>query len=163
MRSLTLAGLCVLGLVSCAQSPEGNAAQPDQNENAAALAVTVESLSLTSANTLDDQLIECVHEKQNGITIRQFFVVYEGALKGYSSFQNYARNFCDPGQPDCAMGWLGNKIGTYSRNSNGVVNQLLLDVEALTMERAMTPSQGEVEITQSSCTSSPLPDGIVID
>jgi hypothetical protein len=168
MRAITLTGLCVLSLAACGQAPESKAAASNQatgNQagSAGATLVTVESLSATRSNPPEDQYIECVNAKPNGTTIRHFFIIYGGALKGYSSFKNYARDQCDPGQPDCAMGWQGDKIGSYSKNRNGVINQLLVDLDSMTMERAVTTASSGVEITQASCTASPLPEGIVID
>ncbi len=163
MRSITLTGLCVLSLASCGQAPESKAAASNQAGSAGATSVSVESLSATRSNPPEDQYIECVNAKPNGTIIRHFFIVYGGALKGYSSFKNYARDQCDPGQPDCAMGWQGDKIGSYSRNGNGVINQLLVDLDSMTMERAVTTAARGVEISQASCTASPLPEGIIID
>jgi hypothetical protein len=163
MRSTSLIGLCVLALASCGQAPEGMAEDSARNDKDGALAVTTDSLTATRSNPPADQYIECVNAQPRGTTTRHFFIVYGGALKSYSSFRNYARDLCDPGQPDCAMGWQGDKIGSYSKNGNGVINQLLVDLDSMTMERAVTTASRGVEISQASCTASPLPEGIIID
>ncbi|MDP5103725.1 MAG: hypothetical protein NWP98_07345 [Erythrobacter sp.] len=168
MRSITLASLCLIGLASCGQTPEGKAAASnqaagDQAGSAGATSVTVGSLSAKRSNSPEDQRIECVSTTAAGNTTRHFFVIYAGGVKSYSAFRNYARDLCDPGQADCAIGWQGDKIGSYSKNGNGVINQLLVDLDSMTMERAVTTASRGVEISQASCTASPLPEGIVID
>ncbi|WP_143738137.1 hypothetical protein [Erythrobacter donghaensis] len=162
MRSITLAGLCVMALASCGQTQQGEPATSAPS-GGGAISVTTTSLSPTRSNPPEDQYIECVSKTAAGNTTRHFFIIYAGGLKSYSSFRNYARDLCDPGQPDCAMGWQGDKIGSYSRNGNGVVNQLLVDLDSMTMERAVTTATRGVEISQAICTASPLPEGIVID
>lgn len=163
MRSITLAGLSVMALASCGQTPQGEPATGEPSGEAGAVSVTTASLSPTRSNPPADQRIECVSTTAAGNTTRHFFVIFRGGVKSYSSFRNYARDLCDPGQPDCAEGWQGDRIGSYSRNGNGVLNQLLVDLDSMTMERAMTPASGKIEITQATCTATPLPEGIIID
>ena len=156
-------------LVACSQAPEAGAttneavAQGSTSVISEAQAITVDAVVPVRAEPIEDQLITCSATSSNGNTLKNFFVLSGGEAKSYSSFQNYARNLCEVGQPDCAQGWIGDKIASYSVNRNGVRNQLLVDVDALAMERAVTLRDGTVEVTQYQCTSEPLPDGITID
>lgn len=159
----------VLCVVACSQAPQADAAAQEQaseeidSAGAGAQSVTIDSIEVVRADPVEEQLVTCSHTNANGNKITNFFVLTEGVAKSYSSFQNYARNLCDPGQPDCAQGWIGDKIGSYSVNQSGIRNQFLVDLEAMTMERAMTRADGSVELSQYQCTSEPLPDGITIE
>ena len=125
--------------------------------------VTIEAIEPVRAVPIDEQLITCSHTSENGNTSTNFFVLTEGMAKSYSSFQNFARNLCDPGQPDCAQGWIGDNIASYSVNRRGYRNQHLVDLDTMTMERALTDADGTVETSQYQCTSEALPVGIRIE
>lgn len=144
---------------ACSQASDGAAAQ----SAGGAQAVTIEAIEPVRANPIDEQLLTCSHTTEIGAKITNYFVLTQGAAKSYSQFQNYARNLCDPGQPDCAQGWIGDDIASYSVNQNGVRNQFLVDLEAMTMERAVTKRDGTVEVSQYQCTSEALPEGIRIE
>lgn len=144
---------------ACSQASDGAAAQ----SAGGAQAVTIEAIEPVRANPIDEQLVTCSNTADNGIKITNYFVLTGGAAKSYSQFQNYARNLCDPGQPDCAQGWIGDDIASYSVNQNGVRNQFLVDLETMTMERALTTRDGTVEVSQYQCTSEALPEGIRIE
>lgn len=146
-------------LTACGQTTPGNAEQAP----AGARAISVSSLASSRDAPVEDQFIECKNEKPNGITLRHFFIITNGAVKSYSQMQNYARDLCDAGQPDCGLGWQGDKIGYYFKNSNGALNQLLVDLDSMTLERALTTKASGIEISQFVCTSSPFPEGITID
>ena len=125
--------------------------------------VTIEAIEPVRAEPIDEQLVTCSHTSENGNTSTNFFVLTEGMAKSYSSFQNFARNLCDPGQPDCAQGWIGDNIASYSVNRRGYRNQHLVDLDTMTMERALTDADGTVETSQYQCTSEALPVGIRIE
>ena len=159
-------GLGILTMVAACSQAAGDAAARSSDEAEAqsgAQAVTIAAIEPLREQPVDEQLVTCSHTSETGTKITNFFVLTNGAAKSYSQFQNYARDLCDPGQPDCAQGWIGEDIASYSVNQNGVRNQFLVDLDAMTMERAMTRADGSVELTQYQCTSEALPDGIVIE
>lgn len=168
MTKLNLAGAgtgLLIAVAACSQVPDGASAQSSDGGQAVsgAQGVTIEAIEPVRAQPVDEQLVTCTHTAANGNKFTNFFVLVEGAAKSYSQFQNFARNLCDAGQPDCAQGWIGNDIASYSVNRNGVRNQYLLDLDALTMERALTTRDGTVEVSQYQCTTGDLPEGIVIE
>lgn len=158
-----------LAIVGCSQVPEASAtassdsAQDTASRAAGAQSVTIDAIAAIRAEPIEEQLITCSHTNGMGNKLTNFFVLTDGRAKSYSSFRNFARDLCDPGQPQCAQGWMGDKIASYSVNGNGFRNQYLVDVDALTMERAFTRTDGSVEVTQYQCTSEALPEGITIE
>lgn len=158
-----------LAIVGCSQVPEAAAtassdsAQDTASTAAGAQSVTIDAIAAIRAEPIEEQLITCSHTNERGNKLTNFFVLTQGKAKSYSSFQNFARDLCDPGQPECAQGWIGDKIGSYSVNRNGVRNQFLVDVDTLSMERALTLDDGSIEVTQYQCTSEALPEGITIE
>lgn len=125
--------------------------------------ISVESISDTRSAPVDDQFITCTQTRDNGITLTQHFLIQGGAVKSYSQMQNYARPMCDAGQKDCALGWQGEEIGLYFRTNSGALNQILVDVETLTMRKRLTTSTRGVEESTAQCTSGPHPEGVRID
>ncbi|MXO89598.1 hypothetical protein [Pontixanthobacter aquaemixtae] len=164
MYRTTALTLGLIGLASCSAS--GEDAQVDGNSGDAlsgAAAVTVESLAATRSQPVDDQFITCTEKQDNGITSTQFFLITDGAVKSYSRMQNFARDMCDPGQPGCGLGWQGEKVGLYFETASGAVNQMLLDIETLTMEKRLTSDTSGVEEFTFQCESGPFPEGVTID
>lgn len=163
----------ILLLASCSQAPAADAA--DAAADAAAdisaaaspasgpASVTVEGISATRSAPIDDQFIECTSKTKNGNTTRQFFLITDGSVKSYSQMRNFARNMCDPGQPDCALGWQGDKIALYFKTNSGAVNQMLLDVETLAAENQLTTAKDGATLSALTCSSGPFPDGVVIE
>ena len=125
--------------------------------------VTIAAIEPLRPEPIDEQLITCSHTAESGNKSTNFFVLTDGMAKSYSSFQNFARNLCDPGQPDCAQGWIGDDLASYSVNGRGYRNQFLVNLDTMTMERALTNRDGTVEVTQYQCTTEALPDGIRIE
>lgn len=141
------------------KTSQGEASTP----TSPALAISMESLSATRTAPVKNQLITCEHTSERGMTTTWNALIRDGAVLSYSQMQNYSRPMCDPGQPDCAMGWQGEKVGSYFRTRSGALNQHLLDLETMTLERALTTKREGLEITQYTCTSSPFPEGIQFD
>lgn len=164
-----LASLGVLALGSCAAEEAAEArdssaqARSPVDAKSPALAITMDSLSDTRSAPVEDQLIECEHTSDTGITTTSFFLIKDGTVLSYSQMQNYARPLCEPGQPECAMGWQGEKVGSYFRTRSGALNQHLLDLDTMTLERALTTDRRGLEVTQYSCKSSGFPEGIRFD
>lgn len=156
--AIATSGLITLG--ACAGDDAAAAQENADQPRSPALAVTMESLSDTRSAPVEDQLIICKHTSESGITTSWQALLKNGAVLSYSQMQNFARPMCDPGQPDCAMGWQGEKVGSFFRTHSGALNQHLLNLDTMTLERALTTEREGVEITQYTCTSSPFPEGI---
>lgn len=154
------AGTALVAIVAACSQGSGEASAQG---SMSAADVTIEAITAQHAEPIDEQLITCSHTAESGNKSTNFFVITDGMAKSYSSFQNYARNLCDPGQPDCAQGWIGDDIASYSVNGRGYRNQFLVDLDAMTMERALTGADGSVEVSQYQCTSEALPEGIRIE
>ncbi|MFZ1742732.1 MAG: hypothetical protein WAT93_07750 [Pontixanthobacter sp.] len=148
-------------LAACSEVPSADASAAEEASGVSA--VSVDSIKATRASPVDDQYIECIDAQPNGITISQFFLIKDGEVKSYSRIRNYARHMCDAGQPGCALGWKGDKVGLYSVANSGAVNRMLLDLETLKMEKQLTTASRGDEFSSVSCTSGPFPDGVVIE
>lgn len=154
----------LLAACSEAPAPEAVAAPSGDTDGTSDVAnVSVESIAPTRAAPVNDQFIECSSQTKNGNTTRQFFLITGGAVKSYSQMQNFARNMCDLGQPDCALGWQGEKVGLYFKTNSGAVNQMLLDLDTLTMEKRLTTARNGTELSTQTCSSGPFPGGVTIE
>lgn len=161
--SLT-AAFATLALSACTSPATGEDTAAESGDQPSGLeAVTVESITPGREAPAEDQFISCVEDKGNGIKTTQFFPIQNGMVKSYSQMQNRARPMCDAGQPGCALGWQGEKIGLYFETASGAVNQMLLDLETLTLQKRLTTASSGVEESAAQCTSGPFPEGVVID
>ena len=158
---IAFAALLISACTTSAEDGDRTAATSD-DQPAGAAGVSVERISETAREGIEDQFISCIEDKGNGIKLSQFYLIKDGVVKSYSQMQNYARPMCDAGQEGCALGWQGEKIGLYFKTASGAVNQMLLDLDTLTMEKQLTSSRG-VDKSTSQCTTGPLPDGVKID
>ena len=159
--SITLATILISACTTPAEDGDKTAAASD-DQPAGAAGVSVQTISDTARSGVEDQFISCIEEKGNGITQSQFYLIKDGVVKSYSQMQNYARPMCDAGQEGCALGWQGEQIGLYFKTASGAVNQMLVDLDTLTMQKRLTSSRG-VEDTTAQCTTGPLPNGVRID
>lgn len=151
-----------LGLAACTPSGEVEDASAAAEATGAAT-VSVDTITAARKGKVADQFISCVETNANGNTLSQFFLIKDGAVKSYSQMQNLARPMCDPGQPGCALGWQGEQVGLYFETASGAVNQMLLDLDTMTMEKRLTTAARGTEESSAKCTSGPLPDGVVIE
>lgn len=149
--------------VACTQTSTAGSEPDDGQAGTSVSDISAATISPSRSAPVDDQLVECVSETANGNVTRQFFLTKDGAVKSYSQMQNFARDMCDPGQPDCALGWQGEKIGLYFKNSNGALNQMLLDLDTMTLERQVTTARNGAVLTTMSCTAGPFPSGVTIE
>lgn len=161
MRSAITLALCALTISACDNASTAMAAQEageaDETE------ITVPEVTLTRKAPVADQLLTCVQSKDNGITLTQFFLVHEGQVKAYSRMQNRAGDMCSAGQPDCALGWQGEKIALYSKTASGAVNAMTVDVDSLAFDKTLVTASRGTERYSGTCTSEPLPEGITIE
>lgn len=163
MRAVPIAFAALLISACTTPAEEGDkAAAAGDEASKGAASVSVDSISETAKAGVEDQFISCIEQKDNGITQSQFYLIKDGVVKSYSQMQNYARPMCDAGQEGCALGWQGEQIGLYFKTASGAVNQMLLDLDTLAMQKRLTSSRG-VEESTSQCTTGPLPDGVKID
>ena len=161
LRIPTLATVVMLAACSGDAAADAQAAGDSAGDSEGPAAISVSSLSESrvGATAVENQLIECVEEK-GSTTMRQFFVIRDGAVLSYSQMQNAARAMCDPGQPDCALGWQGKDIGLYFRTASGSLNQNRVNLETMTMQRRLTsPGKDAVDST-ATCTAGPIPADI---
>ena len=157
LRIPTLA--TVVMLAACSGDAAADAQAAGESEGPAAISLSSLSESRVGAVAVESQLIECVEEK-GSTTMRQFFVIRDGAVLSYSQMQNAARAMCDPGQPDCALGWQGKDIGLYFRTASGSLNQNRVNLETMTMQRRLTsPGKDAIDST-ATCTAGPIPADI---
>ena len=157
LRIPTLA--TVVMLAACSGDAAADAQAAGESEGPAAISLSSLSESRVGAAAVENQLIECVEEK-GSTTMRQFFVIRDGAVLSYSQMQNAARAMCDPGQPNCALGWQGKDIGLYFRTASGSLNQNRVTLETMTMQRRLTsPGKDAVDST-ATCTAGPIPADI---
>jgi len=158
------AAFATLAVSACTSPATGEDIAAQTGDQPAGLeAVTVESIALGREAPVEDQFISCTEDQGNGIRTTQFFLIQNGVVKSYSQMQNLARPMCDAGQPGCALGWQGEKIGLYFETASGAVNRMLLDLETLTLEKRLSTASSGVEETSAQCTSGPFPEGVVID
>ena len=134
-----------------------------ERQAAGAAGVAIEKISDAPREGIEDQFLSCVRERENGIRQSQFFLIKDGVVKSYSQMQNYARPMCDAGQAGCALGWQGEEIALYFETESGAVNQMLLDLDTLTMQKRLKSSTSSVEDSTAQCTTGPLPAGVTID
>ena len=157
-----MAAIGGIALASCGQASGGTAAAQEAPASPAAQ-LTPGNIAPTRYALVEDQFIECAETTPNGNTSRQFFLIKGGAVKSYSQMQNFARDMCDPGQPGCALGWYGEKVGLFFETGSGAVNQMLLDLETLQMEKVLTTATNGAQQSAMICERGPFPDGVVID
>lgn len=146
-------------LAACSGNAATDAQATGDNDGPEAISASSMTENRVGGTAVDNQLIECVEEK-GSTTMRQFFVVRDGAVLSYSQMQNAARPMCDTGQPDCALGWQGKDIGLYFRTASGSLNQNRVNLETMTMQRRLTsPGKDAIDST-AICTAGPIPADI---
>lgn len=158
MRTAIALALGALSISACDKPSSAVAADvADAGE------IRLPEVTLTREAPVADQLLTCVQSKDSGITLTQFFLIHEGQVKAYSRMQNRAGDMCAPGQPDCALGWQGEKIALFSKTASGAVNAMTVDVDRLAIEKTLVTASRGTERYSGTCTSEPLPEGITIE
>ncbi|MEE4288578.1 MAG: hypothetical protein V2J14_04350 [Erythrobacter sp.] len=132
-------------------------------DDGAPMASGADGITARPAARVPDQLIECTQDQGDGVSVVQLFLVSDGAVKRYARSMNMARDMCMPGQPDCALGWRGDRIAVYYRLPSGESSAATIDLQAMTISSMTLSAQGEETRVAGTCVSGPVPDGITIE
>ena len=124
----------------------------------------------TASADVPDGLITCDmpdYDGKTGLTVTQSFILMDGQVKRYSSFQNEAFELCEPGQDGCSLGIEDGAIAMTYTSPKGVGSRYRIDLTSLEIE-AWGTQPGEAERPVSfakgaKCVREPLPEGIKVN